>query len=40
MLEDEQWLKSFMARKRELMADHYKIAARFFRECGIPFYEM
>ncbi|EAA65386.1 hypothetical protein AN0744.2 [Aspergillus nidulans FGSC A4] len=40
MLEDEQWLKSFMARKRELMADHYEIAARFFRECGIPFYEM
>ncbi|KAL4815671.1 pyridoxal phosphate-dependent transferase [Aspergillus spinulosporus] len=40
MLEDEQWMTSFMARKRELMADHYAIAARFFRECGIPFYEM
>jgi hypothetical protein len=40
MLEDVQWLKSFMARKRELMADNYAIAARFFQECGIPFYEM
>ncbi|KAL4750711.1 hypothetical protein BDW72DRAFT_203716 [Aspergillus terricola var. indicus] len=40
MLEDGQWMKSFMARKRELMADHYAVAARFFCKCEIPFYEM
>ncbi|KAF4422063.1 PLP-dependent transferase [Fusarium acutatum] len=39
MLEDQQWLQSFMERKLELMVDNHKIATSFFRHHGIRFYD-
>ncbi|RJE19305.1 hypothetical protein PHISCL_08362 [Aspergillus sclerotialis] len=40
MLEDKQWMRSFMLKKSKLMAENYDIARTFFRNRGIGYYEM
>ena len=40
MLEDKKWMTNFMAKKANLMAEHYNVATSFFRDRGIRYYEM
>ncbi|EXA34374.1 hypothetical protein FOVG_14358 [Fusarium oxysporum f. sp. pisi HDV247] len=39
MLEDRQWLRTFMERKLGLMVENHNIATSFFRRHGIRFYD-
>lgn len=40
MLEDKQWMDTFMTKKAKLMAENYNIATSFLRDRGIRYYEM
>lgn len=40
MLEDKDWLSSFMAKKTDLIAGHYRLTTSFLSEHGIGYYEM
>ena len=40
MLEDKQWLNTFMAKKAELMAENYRVTTSFLADRSIKYYEM
>ncbi|KAJ5342322.1 hypothetical protein N7541_011446 [Penicillium brevicompactum] len=40
MLEDKQWLDTFMAKKADLMAENYRVTTSFLADRNIKYYEM